>query len=85
MSDSTIGFRLPDELIQRLDAHAKRLETRTPGVRFSRTAALKALLTRALGEEEAEAQRSPQTQTASASETSGATKVRKTRRTRSPK
>lgn len=47
-----IGMRLPVELVKRLDEHIERLQERTPGVSFSRTDAMKALLTKALEQEE---------------------------------
>jgi len=42
------AFRLPSELLRKLDEHAKRLERRNPGLTFSRTDAMRELLTRAI-------------------------------------
>jgi predicted DNA-binding protein len=48
------GFRLPTELIERLDAHAERMRKRAAGVRVTRSDAVRVLLTRALGDAERE-------------------------------
>ena len=42
------AFRLPDELMVRLDAHVDRLKAALPGVEVSRTTAVRSLLTSAL-------------------------------------
>jgi hypothetical protein len=42
------AFRLPDELIVRLDAHVERMKATFAGVEVSRTTALRSLLTTAL-------------------------------------
>jgi len=42
------AFRLPDDLIGRVDAYAKRLEAEQPGITVTRADAVRALLTRAL-------------------------------------
>lgn len=41
-------FRLTPSLIARLDAHAQRMSAQTPGLRLTRTDALRSLLTAAL-------------------------------------
>lgn len=43
-----IPFRLPQDLIRRLDRHAERLARRTPGLRATRADALRILLIEAL-------------------------------------
>lgn len=43
-----IPFRLPAELVKRLDKHAKRLSTERPGLRVTRADALRMLLNEAL-------------------------------------
>lgn len=43
-----VAFRLPPDMVARLDAYAKTLEARTPGVRVSRAAALRVLVEIAL-------------------------------------
>jgi predicted DNA-binding protein len=48
------AFRLPVELIARLDTHAKRLGTKFPGMTFTRADALKTLVTQGLDQAEAE-------------------------------
>ncbi len=50
---NVIPFRFPPELLDRLDAHTKRLEKRNPGVRITRADALRHLLIAALDQEEA--------------------------------
>jgi hypothetical protein len=42
------AFRLPDDLMSRVDAYAKRLEAEQPGISVTRADAVRALLTRAL-------------------------------------
>ncbi len=49
-----VAFRLPDRLVARIDRHAKRLARDQRGVQFTRTDALRDLLTRALEEVERE-------------------------------
>ena len=43
-----LAFRLPDSLVARVDAYAKRLNAVTPGLDVTRTDAVRALLTQAL-------------------------------------
>lgn len=43
-----LAFRLPDSLVARVDAYAKRLNAATPGLDVTRTDAVRALLTQAL-------------------------------------
>jgi predicted DNA-binding protein len=52
-----LAFRVPADLVQRLDAHAERLSRDNPGLEFTRTDAVRTLLTRALDEIEAGAKR----------------------------
>lgn len=47
------AFRLPTDLVRRLDRHAKRLEAERPGLAVSRADVVRMLLTRALDQEEA--------------------------------
>lgn len=47
-----VAFRLPDTLIERLDAHAERLNRQHPGLEFTRVDAARTLLTMALDEVE---------------------------------
>jgi hypothetical protein len=49
---AVLPFRLPKELVKRLDRHAARLNARTPGLRITRSDALRSLLTAALDREE---------------------------------
>jgi hypothetical protein len=46
------AFRLPDQLIARLDRHVERMRAALPGLEPSRTDALRTLLSRALDEVE---------------------------------
>jgi hypothetical protein len=48
------GIRLPAEIIERLDQQVERMRKRTPGVRITRSDAMRILLARALGEAERE-------------------------------
>jgi hypothetical protein len=48
-----VAFRLPAELIARIDRYAERLAASTPGIRYTRTDAVRSLLTRVLDEIEA--------------------------------
>jgi metal-responsive CopG/Arc/MetJ family transcriptional regulator len=43
-----VAVRLPDRLLARVDRHAKRLAKQERGVQFTRTDAIRDLLTRAL-------------------------------------
>lgn len=43
-----ILFRLAPTLVARIDRHARRMERDTPGVKFNRTDAVRALLTASL-------------------------------------
>ncbi len=47
-----VAFRLDAELLERLQAHAERMSKAMPGVQFSRTDAVRALLLKALEAEE---------------------------------
>lgn len=47
-----VAFRLDAELLERLQAHAERMSKAMPGVEFSRTDAVRALLLKALDAEE---------------------------------
>jgi hypothetical protein len=49
-----ILFRLAPELVARIERHARRMEKATPGVTFTRTDAVRALLTAALDAAERE-------------------------------
>lgn len=40
-----VQIRLPPDMLKRVDAHAAELERRTPGIKFSRSDAIKNLLT----------------------------------------
>jgi Arc/MetJ-type ribon-helix-helix transcriptional regulator len=42
------GFRLPEELIERIDAHVKRMQITNPGLEATRSDAARVLLTAAL-------------------------------------
>lgn len=42
------AFRLKPELLKRLDQHAKRMEAASPGLTFTRSDAVRALLTQGL-------------------------------------
>jgi predicted transcriptional regulator len=48
-----IPFRLPADLVKRLDKHAERMQAGTPGLQVTRADALRVLLTEALDREEA--------------------------------
>lgn len=48
------AFRLPSDLMKRLDRHAERLRSEQPGLRVTRADALRMLLNEALDEKEAE-------------------------------
>lgn len=50
MSTKQFTFRLEPELIDRVDEYARSREAAEPGLRMSRTDALRILLTRALDE-----------------------------------
>ncbi len=43
-----LGFRLPADLVKRIDAYAARIATENPGLEVTRALAVKALLTQAL-------------------------------------
>ena len=47
-----IMIRTPNALVARLDAHVERLKARMPGVRFTRSDAIRALLESGLDAEE---------------------------------
>lgn len=50
MSEPTkqVAFRLPESLVERLDAYAEELSRAQPGIAFTRADAVRVLLTRAL-------------------------------------
>lgn len=49
MANTTqFGFRLPDELVERLDSYVERMRDATPGLEFTRADAVRVLLTSAL-------------------------------------
>jgi predicted transcriptional regulator len=48
-----VPFRVPDELVKRLDKYAARLRREQPGLRATRADALRMLLTEALDQKEA--------------------------------
>ena len=50
---AVVPFRIPADLVKRLDAHATRLSKRNPGMRVTRADALRTLLLTALDAEEA--------------------------------
>ncbi len=54
-----VAFRLPADLVKRLDRHAKRLEEASPGMTFTRADVVRVLLTKGLDEAEAKQKRSP--------------------------
>lgn len=43
-----VAFRLPEDLIARVDRHVLRMNGDNPGLKFSRADAVRSLLTRAL-------------------------------------
>jgi hypothetical protein len=43
-----VGFRLPTDLVKRIDAYAARIANENPGLEVTRALAVKALLTQAL-------------------------------------
>ncbi len=43
-----VAFRLPDDLLRRLDAYAERMRAAQPGVNVTRTDVVRVLLTRAI-------------------------------------
>jgi hypothetical protein len=43
-----VGFRLPDSIIARIDAYSRHVEAKVPGVKLSRSNAIRALLELAL-------------------------------------
>jgi len=43
-----VAFRLPDDLVARVDRHVERMSEQMPGVRLTRADAIRALLTGAL-------------------------------------
>lgn len=48
-NDLTVTVRLPGDLVSRVDRFARQLEAATPGIRVSRSAAMRVLLNDALG------------------------------------
>ena len=59
MPTKQVAFRLPVELVGRLDAFAERIQNESPGLRVTRADAARLLLTRALDEAEKKAQDQP--------------------------
>ena len=59
MPTTQVAFRLEDELIERIDAYARRLAERTPGITYTRVDAARALLALALDVVEAETDEPP--------------------------
>jgi hypothetical protein len=53
-NDATLILRVPSSLVERLKLAADRAQRRTPGPRWSVSAAARALLERALAEDEGE-------------------------------
>lgn len=53
-----VAFRMPPELVARLDRHADRMSKATPGLTFTRTDAIRSLLTKALDDVETKRSRS---------------------------
>ena len=49
---AVIPFRLPEDLVMRLDRHAAKLREKQPGLHITRADALRLLLTAALDREE---------------------------------
>jgi hypothetical protein len=49
-SQEQVAFRLPSELVARVDAYAEAIAATVPGVRITRADAVRALLTKALDE-----------------------------------
>jgi hypothetical protein len=45
-----VGFRLPTSVIERIDAFARQLEAEQPGIRVSRSNAIRTLLERGLAD-----------------------------------
>ena len=52
---AAVAFRLAADLIERVDAHARRMEAAQPGLAFSRSDAVRVLLNKALDLEESKA------------------------------
>ena len=52
---AAVAFRLAEDLLERVDAHARRMEAAQPGLTFSRSDAVRVLLNQALDLAEAKA------------------------------
>jgi len=52
MATRQVAFRLPVELVERLDALAKRMQDESPGLRVTRADVVRLLLTSALNEDD---------------------------------
>ena len=52
---AAVAFRLAEDLLERVDAHARRMEAAQPGLAFSRSDAVRVLLNQALDLAEAKA------------------------------
>jgi len=61
-----VGFRLPVDLVKRIDGYAARLTAENPGLEITRALAVKALLTRALDALDAQTPAAPATKTPAA-------------------
>ncbi|MHB8419123.1 MAG: hypothetical protein ACYDCL_13685 [Myxococcales bacterium] len=52
-NEKQVSFRLPADLVERIDAHAERLTEQSPGMTFTRADVVRMLLTRGMAEAEA--------------------------------
>jgi len=48
MSDTVVAFRIPNEILKRVDRQADLMQKREPGLKLTRAAAVRLLLVRAL-------------------------------------
>jgi len=48
MSDTVVAFRIPTEILKRVDRQADLMQKREPGLKLTRAAAVRLLLVRAL-------------------------------------
>lgn len=53
-NEKQVSFRLPADLVDRIEAHARRLQANAPGMTVTRADVVRMLLTRAIVEAEAE-------------------------------
>ncbi len=53
-NEKQVSFRLPADLVDRIDAHAQRMQANAPGMTVTRADVVRMLLTRAIVEAEAE-------------------------------